>query len=406
MRCSHAALAGLALAWPVLAEVAPGTGHASPQSLNLIPGRRQVEVAREGGAELSKLFTALASPRVKAEVALSPEQADLIGRLDVLTRDIVRGSLILPADNPRPRPGPGTAGQGISVRDRLIAHAEAIAVEGILTPRQSGRLKKASDTKASPLLPPVAGPVVARSADDESTTAELVLALRDQAASLHPHAGRAFSVLLGRQGRVLGIELTKEQADLIGRLDALTVTIFRRWLTRGLDSDPLPRRAVLAQRRWEGGERVRDRLFAHAAAIALQGIITKEQAERVLSVVWRQMGPWALLDPELASRLRLSKAQRQQVLLLLRDRTNALDEFLKMDREIGTVGHQEADRPSMVQQIHVEAGITMSRYDDLIWDVLTDAQKRALSRITARKPAQPAMVERKELVRKRASLRP
>jgi hypothetical protein len=60
------------------------------------------------------------------------------------------------------------------------------------------------------------------------------------------------------------VDLAQEQIILVQRLDQLIVRIWNAWLIRDLDKAPLPPQPVLAQRLWEGGERVRDSLFSRA----------------------------------------------------------------------------------------------------------------------------------------------
>ena len=92
-------------------------------------------------AELSPLFTTLADPDDKTELHLSDQQRDLARQLDELTRDLIRAWLIrdLDADHPPKLAllSERLSERGDRLRDRVIAHAEAIALDGILTPEQA-----------------------------------------------------------------------------------------------------------------------------------------------------------------------------------------------------------------------------------------------------------------------------
>ena len=99
------------------------------------------------------------------------------------------------------------------------------------------------------------------------------------------------------------VDLSNKQAELAERLDALTLAVWRSWVTRVLEQVPLPPPHVLAQRLWEGGDRLRDSLFGHAEALMLEGVAGPEQADQALAESWRLVGLRALLDPTLASRL-------------------------------------------------------------------------------------------------------
>ncbi len=113
--------------------------------------------------------------------------------------------------------------------------------------------------------------------------------------------------------------LSKDEYSLANRLDSLIADAYRAWLIRDLDKSPLPTKDHLRQRLMEHGW-LEHSLWAHAGLIALEGILTPEQVDRCLTSVWKELGMKALLDPALAARLRLSKSQRDEILLLVENK--------------------------------------------------------------------------------------
>ena len=114
--------------------------------------------------------------------------------------------------------------------------------------------------------------------------------------------------------------LTAEQLTAANQLDELARTVCRGWLLRRLADTPAndgePPTADLADRFLDRGKRLRASVVAHAEAIALEAVLAPEQAEAARRWFWRELGVKSLLDPELATRLRLSRQQRANVLEL------------------------------------------------------------------------------------------
>ena len=234
--------------------------------------------------------------------------------------------------------------------------------------------------------------------DDDRPASVLAEVLRDQSSG-YDRAGLVSLQLLGRPGvrelypngitheepvlrKLLltlmpKVELSKEQADLGERVDALTLGIWRGWLTRDLDHVPLPSQRVLAQRLWDAGHRVKGSLFAHAEAIMLEAIATPDQAERALSEAWRMVGLRALLDPALASRLHLSRSQRDEVLFLLKTKEDVMEEFSSVQARFHGFALSRPAIRGDLEQLTLEAKNRQDFVDALIWDVLRPSQARA-----------------------------
>ncbi len=396
------------------AQSAPGRSAAA------LVARLKGEAEKMKTAKLSQLFSALAEPRIRAELRLSAEQIGLSRQLDELTRDIIKAWLIRSLDTDQPPP-PAALSERLSqpgdrLRARLIAHAEAIALHGILTPEQARLWCTATGRKPEPLLrgrDGADGPLPMAS-DERRPAAELADQLRCKTTTRN-RAGVVSNVLLGEPGMRAAfpngighldpirqrlairdmpkVDLGKEQAELAESLDQVTLAIWRFWLTRDLDKVPLPPQPVLAQRLWEGGERIRESLFAHAEAIALEGIVTPDQAERALRAVWELRGMRSLLDPVLASRLRLSRSQREEVLFLLNTKRSIWEETRNMSMPLVSLRVTRPELGEQIEQLGREARNRQEEVDGRICDVLTPSQARMLERLLgadAQPPRRPA----------------
>jgi len=409
-----AVLISTSLALAAQARGAPTDDSVPQGSPSELSARLRDEATRMGTAKLSPLFTILADPNQRRELRLSEQQLDFARQLEAVTRDIIRAWLIRDLDEVPHPPGSELARrigeQGERSRGRLISHAEAIALQGILTPGQGRTLLRAVGQKPAALLPGRHGVSRMMAADEERPATELAEALRYRTTNFD-RAGLVSLILLGRPGvRALypngiaqedpihqkllreqympKVDLSNEQAELAERLDALTLAVWRSWVTRDLEQVPLPPQRVLAQRLWEGGDRLRDSLFGQAEAVMLEGVAGPEQAERALSEVWRLVELRALLDPMLASRLRLSRSQRDEVQELLRRKEDIVEDTTI---RVGSMSGLIPSRPDLQQQAQQLVQETKNRQDELdalIWEVLRPSQALALVRILGGPPAE------------------
>lgn len=154
---------------------------------------------RSAGSVLAIVVGTMTSP---PRLMIRKEQADLARRLDALTVEIIRSWLTGDLDPKRRPPWPLLAERfswGDMVVDSLCAHAEAVALEGILTPEQS--------EKTRALIWRASGLFSLRHPD-------LVSRLR-----LSEAQREALAVLLDRRGKLpveLGYRLSHIPADLPG----------------------------------------------------------------------------------------------------------------------------------------------------------------------------------------------
>jgi hypothetical protein len=178
------------------------------------------------------------------------------------------------------------------------------------------------------------------------------------------------------------VNLPQEQITLVQRLDQLMVRIWNAWLIRDLDKTPLPPQPVLAQRLWEGGERVRDSLFSRAEMIVLVGIVSPEQADQALTAVWEQCGISALLDPALAARLRLTRTQLEELLFLLDSKKGLSNDLSEAVKPFWHLSFTDPQAKRQVDQLTREAENQKEDVDVLILSqVLNASQARTLVRI-------------------------
>jgi hypothetical protein len=119
---------------------------------------------------------------------------------------------------------------------------------------------------------------------------------------------------------------------------------------------------------------------AHAEEMAFGIVLELEQFERAKIELWRRRGVHVLLDPELAVRLRLSRAQRNELAEALSDRvevyhrevrnvvfvipyaTAPVNEILRLERQL---------KEDMAQKI--------AELDQPIWEFLKPSQLRSLA---------------------------
>jgi hypothetical protein len=403
------ALVGISLGMTVHAQDASVNKSASHRTPSMA-ARLKAEAAKMDTAEISPLFKALVDPKNSRDLRLSPEQLDLVRRLEELTSDVIKAWLLRDLDARAPT-APAALSErlaegGKRLRNRLVAQAEAIAFEGILNPKQARILRNATGQKATALLPGRNGPPEMNAADEQRPSAELAEHLR-YLPNIWPDSGPATIALLGKPGMreayphgishvdpvrqamarrdLPKVDLTEERIILVQRLDRLILAIWKSWLTRDLDKTPLPPQPVLARRLCDGCERLRESLFARAEIIALQGIVTPEQADRVLTAVWELYGTSALPDPTLAARLRLTRTQREEVLFLLESKKNINKNLNGATQPIWHLRMTNPEARARTDLLEQDADNRKQEVDDLILsEVLTSSQARILKRILAR----------------------
>lgn len=375
-------------------------------------GALKARVAEEAGhidrVEVSPLFGAIIAPPADAEFLPRDDQVQLCRDLEILARDVVRAWLLqaVDADSPlRVEEIEGRLGdRGRMLREVIFAQAEAIVLQGILTPDQVQLWHEKSKTQPS-ARPNLSRNVKPGPPPPRSETIEtLSQRLRVTAASLG-RGGRVFPYTLGSLGfdqtypnfdaldPAEQSELMKgrsspimtaspKQTALLRRLDDLTRRIIALWLTRGLDDRPPPSRVILAER-WRNFSPTAEDLYARADVFAAQGILSSEQVDRMMGDLWRQAGTVALLDPILASRLNLTRAQREQIGKMISTKTR---EIRRLGAAIARAQPVTDDNPESIairiaQDQEIETN--KDQADGMIWDVLTPSQLKVMKRLVA-----------------------
>jgi hypothetical protein len=394
----------------------PPTPNVATKRAASFAARLKDQASKTSLAKLSPPFKALDDAKDRPDLRLSSEQVNLVGQLGELTCDIVKTWLLRDLDADPP-PTPATLSERLSaggdrLRAHVVAEAEAIVYECILKPEQARLLRTATGHKPFPFLPGRDGPPEFGAADENRSCGELAENLRHLPGAFPDRTGLVSLALLGKPGMreeyrngidhldpvrqqlarrdLPKVELAEEQIKLIERLDKTTFAIWRAWLLRDLDKTPLPPQSVLAQRLWQGGERFHANLISRAELIALQSILTPEQAEKALGAVWKQCGMRALLDPALAARLRLTRSQREEILSLLDAKKEMSKEMSESVRPLWRFRMTNPEARRQVDQMMQDTERRQQEVDEqILTQVLTAAQARALTRILNR-PDTPA----------------
>lgn len=394
--------------------------------------RLRAEAARLDAGCASELFTALADPKMAARLDLDAEQAGLVRRIDQMAQEVQRLWLTRGLDDPSSQSARELAdrlGEGGSrLRAALVAHAEAIAIEGVLEPRQAQRLLKLLDRKPQRPLPGRYMSFRVPSGEPPPTTkGDYDFHLRFRARALQRPNGAAselFRVMLGWDEalyhRPNPLGPSREQADMMQRLNDLIQDVEAGWFLRGLEGAPPvpkghradPPTPTMVERLDERGERVRTSLIAHAEEIALLSVLDPERAAKAKRLRWSRSGLTdlvspkvagdsaiaALLDPEVAAALRLSASQREQLADRLAERAvlvRKLSGRFAME-EAGLLDDRslaEEDRRERISTAATTCRSSILAAEQPVWDILTKSQIRAFRRLLkgpdADKPAEP-----------------
>ena len=127
--------------------------------------------------------------------------------------------------------------------------------------------------------------------------------------------------------------------------------------------------------------------------------MTAQQMDRLLAFAWRSKGLYALRDPLLASKLGLSKTQREELVGLCWRRQELADEVTsELAQQIRTV--ELAAGPNGVipwDQLKRNAEDRRHSMDGEIWAVLTSRQAKMLERMLSEPPSsrRPAMKKKR-----------
>jgi hypothetical protein len=216
-----------------------------------------------------------------------------------------------------------------------------------------------------------------------------------------------YKIFLGEgESRALG--LSQDQTQLIRRLDKLTRDIVSAWLARALDGRPTreqweeqtPRK--MQDRLSEDGRTLRISLILRSEALALEGVLDPEQGMGSKRYLWSRSGLKladadmggsreiiALLDPEVAAAIGLSKSQREDVAARIDD-LKILSQSLNNQVAEGIVEGGDAYILGRLTQLQYTAArdaltsaarVQIRQAEGAVWEVLRPQQLRAFRRL-------------------------
>jgi hypothetical protein len=405
-------------------QAAPRSVGAQSRPPDEIASKLGKEVARLETCFVSEFFAALSKSEGAGDPAgISREQAAVIRGLDEVARDALRS---WSARGLEKGGTPASPEQFERMKQSVVAHAEAVVLEAVLTADQAkhwrGRISR-------PGIPPLTGryPTIPYNYNDErplQTLGDFDATIRSKATYLsweHGSASDLFAILLGvgtepiaglsapqadlkaNKGPIPG--LSSRELKLLQRLERVACDAQRLWLLRCLDKVPpqgdlrqqLPTRAM-EQRLSDSGKRLCASIVAHAEAIALEAVLNPDQAETAKRRLWIRTGLYALLDPDLGRLLRITSAQREEIATRLEARTVLFhnrqgvlgNDFAKLSQASLAGQITEAQWKASEKQLVERFDDQMGEYDEPIWEVLSTAQIRVLNGILGRPaPSRP-----------------
>ena len=296
------------------------------------------------------------------------------------------------------------------LKARVIAHAEAIVLEGVLRPNEVRRWRP----KASkPLAPQLSGrySIIPIDYIDGHIPAENTREAFHNVIHQWKFESRSsglFAILLGYptlfpipRPRHPGAEppfpgLAPDQVRVLEDMDLLARNVRQYWLVRDVESLPgprdddpdelrkLPPTPAMELRLSDAGLRVRASIVAHAEEMAFETVLRPEQFEKAKIELWRQRGVHALLDPELATRLHLSRAQRNELAEALANRLEVYHRAVRSFRFISYATTPAAEIARLEQLNKDETSQKVAQLDQPIWECLKPSQLRSLARLLDR----------------------
>jgi hypothetical protein len=292
------------------------------------------------------------------------------------------------------------------LKARVIAHAEAIVLEGVLRPNEVRHWKPQA---SKPLAPQLAGRNSIIPIDYPDGRIPLENTREAFCRSIYSwqfnenRSSDLFAVLLGYRSlspvpppRPPAHEtpfpgLAPDQVRVLEDVDLLARNVRRYWLVRDVeapprrDNDPdevgkLPPTPAMEFRLSDAGLRVRASIVAHAEEMAFVIVLEPDQFEKAKVELWRRRGVHALLDPELAARLPLSRAQRNELAEALSNRVEVYHRELRnvvFNIPYATAPVNEILR--LERQLKEEMAQKIADLDQPIWELLKPSQLRSLA---------------------------
>jgi hypothetical protein len=318
--------------------------------------------------------------------------------LDEVTRTILRSWLLRGPDEAHPRdPAERLTDQEALRQREIVAHAEAMALQGVLTTSQASKLRsKLSQRQTSPTETTSNQPAKrklpsrkqsARGTLTQEEITQLKTAIESEARVLRftqDHSSNYFASLTGKpSAQALG--LSTEQSQMLNRLDQLTREIIQDWLLRGLDAAAPP--PDLADRLSTQGTRRRDQIIYHAERVARLGILTPTQLGLANQRYWRSLGYMALQDPEVSARLQPSPEQREAIADRIANKTRVQ---VTSDSTLGLLRSKVTGADAQIgRAADLEIRRRIGDAETLIWEVLDPIQLDTLQKLLDSKIGAP-----------------
>jgi hypothetical protein len=281
--------------------------------------RLKTAAARIESAHISPVFQQLESAPLASD--LSAGQIELSRRLERLAKDVLK-SMVLRGLDGKTLPSQAELADrlgdhGRELRQAVVARTEAILLRFILVPDQTKKIVGVVTKKLPP--PPVSryGPFrEAARIRVEGIDNYNGLLMLELAGLQKGRVSYLFKVYLDKDGGP--VNATAEQ-DRIGReLEALTRDILRPWfekhvlyVERPMDEFELERHL---SSRWQPWNKRCDELVAYTESILTHAVLSGSQSDRLLKNYWKTYHRFALVDPDLGSRLGLTNSQRASII--------------------------------------------------------------------------------------------
>ena len=297
------------------------------------------------------------------------------------------------------------------LRSKAVAHAEAIVLEGLLRPSEFRRWKPQASKPLEPQLPGRYSIIPIDYIDGQIPAENTRGAFHNvihQWQFIEARSSDLFAILLGPRRlwstprpRPLAAEpsfpgLTPDQVRVLEDVDSLARNVTRYWLVRDVepppgprDEDPagvrnLPPTPAMEFRLSDAGLRVRASIVAHSEEMAFGIVVEPEQFEKAKIELWRRRGVHALLDPELAARLQLSRAQRNELAEAITNRLEVYHRAVRSFRFIAYATAPAAEIARLEQINKEETAQKVAQLDQPIWECLKPSQLRSLARLLDR----------------------
>ena len=261
----------------------------------------------------SDLLKTLTSEGGKAPPRLTARQLDFARRLDALTREILKESLLRGLDAKLPPPAKELEARlsedAKRQRQGLVAHVDAIALDGILSPAQARPLRRKLSQKTVAAPGSRYGPYRTTGCKPVEKLDQLQLEIEQEQRVLEHGQVSFLFASLAAQG-LAQAKIDPVQIDLAKKLDRLSREILFAWLSRTFARANFPETDWDAAASFDAWNRQSTNFVARAEVLLLRGILSPDQVEPVLMSFWKSMGHLALWDPQVADRLKLTKDQR------------------------------------------------------------------------------------------------